>query len=183
MKTCNYCHKSKEFHNFYQGRGKCKECFKSDVRKYRLSNPEKVKECDLRWRVNNRDLILEDYRERSKMRRHNKPKETKHSRDLWVTNNREIYKNAQKAWRDSHKHVLKEYSAKRRAFRKNACPGWLNNAQLIEIKHIYQNCPSDMEVDHIVPLQGKNVCGLHVPWNLQYLSVSANRSKGNRLNQ
>jgi 5-methylcytosine-specific restriction endonuclease McrA len=51
-----------------------------------------------------------------------------------------------------------------------------------EIENIYKNCPINMTIDHIIPLQGKLVSGLHVSWNLRYLESSKNSAKGNRIN-
>lgn len=51
----------------------------------------------------------------------------------------------------------------------------------LDILEFYNNRPEGMEVDHIVPLNGENVSGLHVPWNFQYLTPEENRNKSNKL--
>jgi hypothetical protein len=64
-----------------------------------------------------------------------------------------------------------------RAAQLQRTPSWAN---LASIKKIYSNCPKGKHVDHIIPLQGELVCGLHVENNLQYLTAKENCSKGNR---
>jgi NAD dependent epimerase/dehydratase family enzyme len=71
----------------------------------------------------------------------------------------------------------KAKAARRRARKKRACPAWVCH---VELKNIYKKCPNGYHVDHIVPLAGKNVSGLHVPWNLQYLPATENIRKGNK---
>lgn len=59
----------------------------------------------------------------------------------------------------------------------HATPPW---ADKNAIKAIYVEARSKgLHVDHIIPLKGKNVCGLHVPGNLQLMTKSENSRKGN----
>lgn len=76
-----------------------------------------------------------------------------------------------------------KYEAKREA----ATPPWLTQAQWSEMNRYYEEARRltretgiRHEVDHIVPLNGENVSGLHVPWNLQVLTQASNVSKSNR---
>lgn len=67
----------------------------------------------------------------------------------------------------------------RKALVNNRIPLWAN---LDKISEIYLKCPKGMEVDHIVPLLGTNICGLHVENNLQYLTPLQNQIKSNKFN-
>lgn len=79
-------------------------------------------------------------------------------------------------------------SNKRRASKLNATPSWLSKEQIQEIDELYEIAKIfkiytglSYHVDHIVPLNNKLVCGLHVPWNLQILEEKDNLKKNNRL--
>jgi len=68
-------------------------------------------------------------------------------------------------------------AAKYKAAKLLATPKW---ADLTAIKNFYLNCPPGFHVDHILPLRGVNVCGLHVIENLQYLPALENLQKSNK---
>lgn len=66
--------------------------------------------------------------------------------------------------------------AERRSLQRRATPSW---SDLVAIRDIYASCPEGHHVDHIVPIAGRNVCGLHVPHNLQILPARENLIKSN----
>ena len=62
--------------------------------------------------------------------------------------------------------------------RKLRIPSWYDSEKEL-IADFYDNCPDGFHVDHIIPLQGLYVSGLHTISNLQYLPAEENRKKGN----
>jgi hypothetical protein len=92
--------------------------------------------------------------------------------------NLEHYKKYGKQYRKLNLNKCRAWNAKYKAKKLKATPKFAN---LQKIKEIYMNCPVGYHVDHIIPLQGKNVCGLHVEWNLQYLTPTDNLKKSNKL--
>ena len=86
-----------------------------------------------------------------------------------------IWNKTEKGKRSKNYHCALRYARK-----KNRTPKWLTKEDMNKIKEIYNNRPNGYEVDHIIPLCSKNVSGLHIPENLQYLKAEINRTKNNK---
>lgn len=94
----------------------------------------------------------------------------------------------QKTYRIQNLIRIKEYTTLYMRGRKNAAPHWLTETQRKQCQAVYLRAerltretgiPHD--VDHIYPIKGKTVCGLHVPWNLRAIPAEENRRKHNKM--
>lgn len=91
-------------------------------------------------------------------------------------------------YRENHPEIRLAAGARRRAAKLSATPPWLNHKMELEIRRIYAMASRmskrdgiEYHVDHIVPLQGANASGLHVPWNLQIIPALDNIVKKNKV--
>ena len=159
MKTCSKCKDSKPLDSFYKDMTKkdghtsyCKVCSAKRSKAHYADNKEAVIKRTADWYANNKEY-RQEYR---------------------------------------RKHYLEnkgQYNASinlRRAAKLQATPSWLTEKQLHDITVIYTACAKVSErtgkphhVDHVVPLQGENICGLHVPWNLAIIPAKMNLAKSN----
>jgi hypothetical protein len=101
-------------------------------------------------------------------------------KNRYVENNKEVVRVSKTKWAKANNKKVLAKTRRYQADKINATPKWLSKEQLIEMVEIYQICPKGYHVDHIVPLRGKNVRGLHVPWNLQILLAKENCKKSNK---
>lgn len=156
MKVCSLCKESKEVSFFYRMETTkdklhpyCKICIKEKNAKYYKKN---TSSCSLNTM-------------------------------LWKKNNRERTRELNSKSRKNNLASLANKEARRRATKKKATPSWANEFFIQEIYHLSnlrtRTTGVSWEVDHIVPLNSKLVCGLHVENNLQVIPESYNRRKSN----
>lgn len=145
------------------------------------------------WRANNRDKTRA-----AQQRYYEKNKEVCHARVLACHKaKRDYYTKKAIAWQKENRE--RHLEIKRNSYARNSAKEiarvrrrqgkikhgemLMSQAELAEVQGMYDFCRIFMsfEVDHIMPLNGKTVSGLHVLANLQVLPKSLNRSKGNKM--
>jgi hypothetical protein len=132
-------------------------------------------------------------------REYNRKDEVRDKKHDWYLENREqviqtaatrpaaVLREYRNAWKEANKtQVLADNKVRRRKHR-DATPPWLTRKQKSEIRQLYQiaitmtqTTGEQYVVDHIVPLRGESVCGLHVPWNLRVITQEENLKKSNK---
>lgn len=168
---------------------KCVECKRIDEARWKLLNPDRVRENHARHLSNNQDRVKAS---KKKYRDNNKEKRAEYGKKYVQANKERIAARLKAHSAKNRKRIAKrmlEYNRKNRgliahlsnkyrASKKNSTPCW---ADLAAIQLIYEKAALlNMEVDHIIPLQGKTVSGLHVEANLQILSRHENRTKSSK---
>lgn len=171
-KTCFHCKTNKSILDFHKKSAKkdglnpsCKQCVNTmwDVKQYRTQEENRIHVNA--WAINNRQKV------RNRMAQ-------------WVKENPAQHKINCDRWQKRNPANLLKRAAKRRAFKLQAIPKWVNYKKIQEFYETANGLNMLTgewhDVDHIVPLQSKLVCGLHCEANLQVLPRKVNQSKGNR---
>lgn len=162
---------------------KCEERRKAYHKAYRAANKDKRKA----WLEANKEKV----KATCKAYQTTNKKDIKEKRKAWKKANRENINTGAVAYRKAHPEITamgrRRYNL--RSF--HATPGWSESEEIhdlylmrIEINNKYNLEGGErVQVDHIVPLQGKTVSGLHVIANLQLVDAAYNKSKNNKFNE
>lgn len=152
-----------------------RERYNARMKKYHRDHPEKWKAYYLKNREHLRMKGKKWYRE-------NKELVDKKYKDYYEKNKSDMQQRAIK-WQKDNPHKANANCRARFARKLHATPSWANDFFIKEIYHLAALRTKIMgfkwHVDHIVPLQSKTVCGLHVEHNLQVIPATQNLSKHN----
>lgn len=181
MKLCNIC-KTCEIE---KKESYCKSCKSAKWKEYYIKNFDKLAEANKKYKQDNIEKTRETRRKSNKKRWDNlygKDQEFTQRIKRNVSNSYQKHKEKHLKYNKEYKEKNRDYyrnaeSIRRAGVRKsNLCKEQLNNC-----KEIYkEGLKQDKQVDHIIPLKHKDVCGLHVPWNLQLLTEEENSYKRNK---
>lgn len=147
--------------------GRCLACRREDDRRTYVLKIDRVREKTARYNSANRELV----RVKAAERRANMTKEE-------LARTREIAKLKSREWRKNNPAHRTALSSKYLADKHKRTPKWANHRRIVEI---YKRCPPGWHVDHIYPLRGREVSGLHVEHNLQYLPPVLNMRKNRKM--
>lgn len=164
-KTCTKCLMPKPLSEFSANKG-------TYDGKYSQCNKCRAKTASIARRDN--PVIIKQQKKKSQQK-HKLKNNIK--RNEWRHNNRDKTYISNSKWRLANPGRWNAISASHRKGIRQATPPWIN---FEHIAIIYKYKPKGYEVDHIYPIKGKNFSGLHVPWNLQYLTKHENCSKINK---
>lgn len=157
----------------------CSACAAEKKRLWNQNNPEKRNLQKRNWVSNNVEKVKA--LKSANQKRHRASANARNQRYAEANREKLAAKNAE--WAAANRNKVNATAARRRASKLRAIPAWADHAK---INAAYDLCAEyrakgiNCHVDHIVPLQGKNVCGLHVHYNFQILDAKANQSKSNR---
>ena len=186
MKQCACCKETKSYFEFPKHKQKvdgyytyCKQCKKikdkESYEKYKKARYEK--QCV--WNEGNKEKVLAY---KKKYRDNNK-----HKINLWICANRESKNKHSRNWKHKNKAKVNAATRKRQAAQLQRTPAWLtqHDYKVMESKYAIAAWLSavvgiDYHVDHIIPLRGKTVSGLHVPDNLSVIRARDNLEKSNK---
>lgn len=206
MLTCTNCGLEKPIELFYRdvskptGRStRCKTCIDLAQKCYRANNVEKLKETSRKYRRENGEKMRATQRDHySRNRRRvldaskawakQHPQKIKEIKQKYYLRNKDAVVERARLADKKDPAGARERCRRRQSRKLGATPPWLTRDQKREMKQIYAKAREiskitgvPQDVDHVVPLQGKNICGLHVPWNLTIISSVENRKKSNKV--
>ena len=105
------------------------------------------------------------------------PEPARQRTKAWVAANPERAAEGFRRYQQNNRAKVNRRAALRRKYHRQATPPWADRDALRDVYLEAQYF--QLEVDHIIPLRGRRVSGLHIPENLQLLPKCVNRQKNN----